>query len=338
MAEYEADQTGERIDLVNEYKVKTGQPLVGQQSLGIAYTVEKDEHGVKKVVKDKATEQIVMDYINYYEIHQNKRQAFLHINNKYGTSYSYNTLSKILNDTKIYGHYRGNDFYCEPYISKERFDRLQEIQESNVKMSKTKRVYLFSGLLVCPECGRKMAGAHNGSQTVYKKSGKVYKYNREYHVYRCNRAGRENTCNYRRYASESTLENTLLLKFNAFVQEYIDVVKVEDTRQVNERAKELITELKSEMTRLNTMYRKNRITEEQYDRDYDELEEKLREAESKAEPFEERDLSTYEELLKSDWKDIYNALTRDNKRAFWRKYIKEIHLDSKGHIEEVIFF
>lgn len=50
IAELEADQTGERIDLVNEYKVKTGQALTGAQSQGYGYTV-KNIDGFKRVVK-----------------------------------------------------------------------------------------------------------------------------------------------------------------------------------------------------------------------------------------------------------------------------------------------
>ena len=71
MAEYEADQTSERIKLVNEYKVKTGQALAGSQGQGFAYKVETI-NGVKKVVKDPETAPIVEDIISYFLIHQNK--------------------------------------------------------------------------------------------------------------------------------------------------------------------------------------------------------------------------------------------------------------------------
>ena len=41
IAELEADQTSERIKLVNEYKVKTGQALTGDRIQGIGHTVLK---------------------------------------------------------------------------------------------------------------------------------------------------------------------------------------------------------------------------------------------------------------------------------------------------------
>lgn len=46
IAELEADQTGERIKIVNEYKAKNGQALTGSQSMPLGYKVEKVD-GVK---------------------------------------------------------------------------------------------------------------------------------------------------------------------------------------------------------------------------------------------------------------------------------------------------
>jgi DNA invertase Pin-like site-specific DNA recombinase len=56
MAEYEADNTGERIKLVNEYKIRTGQALIGARCQGIGFTVKKDAEGIKRVVKDETTQ------------------------------------------------------------------------------------------------------------------------------------------------------------------------------------------------------------------------------------------------------------------------------------------
>ena len=51
IAELEADQTGERIMLVNDYKVATGQPLSGSQPFG--WMIAKNpETGRKMIVKD----------------------------------------------------------------------------------------------------------------------------------------------------------------------------------------------------------------------------------------------------------------------------------------------
>ena len=86
MAEYEADQTGERISLVNEYKIRTGQPLTGAQSLGLAFTVGRDEvTGLKNVIPDPETKELVADLISHFLVHQSVAGTVSHINNKYGT-------------------------------------------------------------------------------------------------------------------------------------------------------------------------------------------------------------------------------------------------------------
>lgn len=336
MAEYEADQTGERIDLVNEYKVKTGQPLTGSQ--GYAYCIAPGADGLKKVVKDPATQHIVMDYINHYLTYQNKRQAHLYVTNKYNITVGYNTLDRVINDTKIYGFYRGNSNYCEPYIDKATFDKLQEIQKKNIKPTGARRVYLFTSLILCPVCGKRLAGAHTEKHRITNIDGVEHIYHKDYMNYRCNKAFVDNICDWRTRPKEIKIENELLNTFEAYVNEYISNINIEDARRRDNGAEAKIKEVKAEISRLNTMFQKNRITEEKYDKEYDALEKRLQDLEESLEPFVERDLSAYEELLKSDWKNIYLALDREHRRAFWRQYIKEIKLNIDGTIKEPVFF
>jgi DNA invertase Pin-like site-specific DNA recombinase len=338
MAEYEADLTGERIDLVNEYKVKTGQPLTGSRNLGFAYCVAMGDDGLKKVVKDPATKDIVMDYIEHYLVHQNKRMAHHYIVDKYNITVGYSALTRLLKDTKIYGHYRGNDNYCAPYIDKATFDKLQEIQQNNIKPTAARRVYLFTSLIRCPVCGRNLGGTHTASQKKIGQNGQVYEYARSYNNYRCNNHYLDAACDFGKCPSEMSIEKYLINNFDNLVNEYIDTINIEDARKKDNAAHSKIKEVRAEMTRLNTMYQKNRISEEKYDREYEDLEKRLEELEAHLEPFVERDLTIYKELLSSDWKDIYNSLDAEYKRAFWRKYIKSIALNIDGTIKEPIFF
>lgn len=342
MAEYEADNTGERIKLVNEYKIRTGQPLTGAQSQGLAYTVVKDnETGLKKVVPDPETKEACMDYINHFLQFHNKAHAHEYVNIKHGTNYSYNSLAKILSDSKIWGHYKGNDFYCEPYITREQFNAIQEALSTNIKHTSADRIYLFTGLIPCPHCGRRMTGVFNDKQTCrnnYGDPNKVWRYSRPYYTYRCYNSYVQKECDYRKRPNEIKLEPALLTYFDQYVNSHIEGVKIADARQKNTHAADMVKEIKAEMSRLNTMYRKSRISDEDYDKDYEELETRLKAAESLLEPFEERDLTIYEELLKQDWKTIYNKLDREHRRAFWRKYIKAIELDDNAKIKGIKFF
>ena len=338
MAEYEADQTSERIKLVNEYKVRSGQALMGSSSLGLGFMVQKDSDGVKRVVKDPETAPHLEAFIDHFLTHGSKRGALEFVNEKFSTNYNEKNFDKKLNDTKIYGHYRGNDNYCEAYIDKATYDKIQDMKRKNIKVSDNRQAYLFTSLIRCPQCGGGTVGKFVGKHRIKKPNGKAYVYQRNYHYYRCRRLSSYVDCNFTTLIREDKIEAVLLDKIEGYMTDYMTEVKVKDNRPVQNNIEDKIAKVNGEITRLNNMYRKARISESEYDKEYDELTVKLKSLESQLEPVKERDMTMYEELLKSDWKNIYNALTRENKRAFWRKYIKQIILTPEGEFDRVIFF
>ena len=341
MAEYEADNGGERIKLVNEYKVRTGQPLTGAQSFSLAFAVGKDEKtGLKNVIPNPETKDLIEDLISYFLTHQSVSATVSYINGKYGTKYEYQTVKRVLKDTKLWGHYRGNDFYCTGYIDKATFDKIQNMLKGNVKKRKNNRVYLFTGLIACPHCGRTLTGVSSSNRKTTKPNGKVYISKTTIYQYRCNKAKMSKLCPFNKYPNEARLEKALLSNLNRFINNHITHVKITaNTNDHSEGIKNSIVNLQAEINRLNTMFRKGRVKEEEYDREYEELERQLAELNKSLTPVELRDVSIYEELLaKDDWKELYNALNKENQRAFWRKYIKAIKLDTEGKLDEVIFF
>ena len=342
IAELEADQTGERIDLVNEYKVKTGQALTGGHCQGYGYTVAKDKDGLKRVVKDPETAHIVDDFINHFLTYHNKRQAHIYIKNKYHINVGYNSISRVLTDPKLCGSYRGNDNYIdEPYVDMTTFIKIQELLKSNIKKTGANRIFMFSGLIKCPKCSKLMAGKYAGGTVTNKKpSGKVYQYERDYYGYRCNKAFKDSLCTYKKQLNEAKIEKALLDTLEQYIDATITEAAATDNRANvdNEFINKQIKDLKTEMAKVKRMYRKGDIAEAEYDNDIAELKDELQALESQLEPLIERDLTIYEELLKSDWKSIYRALNKENKRAFWRKHIKAIKLNDDGTIKEPIFF
>ena len=134
IAEMEADQTSERIKIVNEYKVKTGQPLVGKEALPFGFKVGKNEGtGRKNVIRDPEEEPILRDALDYFLTHQSKHKTLVYLHAKHHIALEYKSLSKLLQNTMLYGAYRDNPAYCEAYIDKETFDKIQDILKRNVK-------------------------------------------------------------------------------------------------------------------------------------------------------------------------------------------------------------
>ena len=324
IAELEADQTGERIKLVNEYMVKNGQAIQGSFHQGLGFCVKKIEN-IKRVVKDPETEYMIVPIIEHYLRYQNKTATCKWAVNTYGIDLRIHSLTNLLTNTKLYGFYRGNPNYCEPYIDKATFDKIQNVISKNIKKPPTNNVYIFTGLIKCPECGNMLTYCLNG-QRVFS--------------LRCNVASVYHRCDYKRIRSEKKIEKELLQNFDQYINEYITSVKVSDNKADidNETVNKRINEVKIEMANSVKSFNKGRMTEAEHDREYEALETELKELEAQLEPYQERDLTVYEDLIKSDWKEIYEALTRENKRAFWRKYIKEIVVDKNGIVDSIIFF
>ena len=94
--------------------------------------------------------------------------------------------------------------------------------------------------------------------------------------------------------------------------------------------------LNKELDRLNLLFQKDRITWEYYSAEYDRIEKELKEL-SAIHPEAEKDFTYLEELLRSDFKKIYEQLTPENRRTFWRSTIEEIHLNENYTVESVDF-
>ncbi len=331
MAEYEAKKTSKRLIFNNKNRIKNKQVVTGSRCFHFPWHVVGEPRN-KHLEKNEEKAHILYDMLDYYELHHSKAATTGYINRKYNMKMSAQTVGRILNNTLLYGEYKGVTDYVEPYISKERFDRIQEYLQRNVRQAyKASQIYLFSGMIRCNDCGVLMSGNNNG---VHGKTGKVYG------VYRCNKYKVSKTCTNKFALSENKLEQELLSNLEAYIENSIaKVSKIEDALPSNNNEIQ-IREIKEEMDRLNIMFRKNRISEEEYDTDYFKLEKKLDELTAGHEEPRQIDTEHLKELLESNWKEIYNNLDREHKRAFWHGIIKEFKVgeDRKIIPDSIIFF
>lgn len=336
IAELEADQTGERIQIVNEYKIKAGLPLFGTQSMPFCYAVEEPEHGERHKYIVKRNEEIMEDLIAHILVNRSVRGAVGYINNKYKSTFRYNSIKKTLENEMICGYYKGNPNYCKPYVTRETFEEIQRIIHRNPRTSGEEHVYIFGGLIECSECGNRLAGTMHLTK---KPNGKSYRY----YSYRCNNNRLNKICSYNTAVFENTFEKMMLARIDDIIaKKKMESIEIRNNSQTKV-SKYNVAELQGELERLNYSWQKGRIKNvEEYDRRYDDLINKIELANEEISSFDdEPDYEKIQQVLFDGWQSIYLELDVEHKRAFWRTIIDSIKVtwnkDVK-RIDDIIFF
>ena len=275
IAEMEADQTGERINIVNEYKVSTGQPLSGSMPFGFKIVVDQNS-GRKKIIKDQDDAEILDDLIKHYMTHQSKKGTIVYAHAAHHVSISHDSLTRLLSNTMLKGAYRDNPNYCEAYLTPEEWDKLQEILKRNVKDNTAEnRAYIFSGLIKCPECGCTLKG-----NIVYNRGrdkNKEYKYKR----YRCGKHRKDAACTFAKTLSENVIERMMLENIEQYMEDEKNRAYHITDADKPTNPKHDIEEIHGRIDRLNYSWQTGKIrTVEQYEKDYAELLALLEEAEA----------------------------------------------------------
>lgn len=328
IAELEADTGGERVKLVNEYKVKSGLPLFGNQSMPFCFAVGEPEEGERHKYICKRDEEIMEDLIAHVMVNHSVRAALAYVNAKYQRTFRYNSVMKALKNEMICGSYKGNPNYCPPYITREMFEKLQAIIKRNPRTTGSEHTYIFTGLIRCPECGTRLSGTMH----VTKKAGKTYRY----FSYRCNGNRLHKICPFNKSIFEKRFEQMMLAKIVGFVEDK-KARSIEIHSGAKKPHKDKLPELHAELDRLNYSWQKGRIkTVEEYDRRYDEITERITAATEALNSGEkEPDYEKIRETLSGDWRGIYEALDAEHRRAFWRSFVDEIHIEWDKDVKEI---
>ena len=326
IAEYEAKKTSKRILFNNKNRIKNKQVVTGSHSFLFPWHVVGEPRN-RYLAKNMDRAEELFDILDYFERYQSKNGTLHYYNNKYNKVMTINTLNNLLTDTLLYGEYKGVADYVEPYITKERFDNIQDILKRNARYNeKTNNIFLFTGLIKCSCCGRNLSG--NAYVRTHTKG----------YTYRCNGHRQQKICDFNLAVNEKKIEAQLLDDLEKYINSHIEVNKIDNKKEKPKKSQ--VESIKKEMDRLNSMYRKGRIDEAEYDRDYLALENRLKVAQIEEEPEKERDITHLVEILDSDWRNIYNHLDRQHKKAFWRKILKKftVGTDKKIIEDSIIFF
>lgn len=321
LAQREAEKTSERIKSIFEFKIKNGQPVSGNQPYG--YKIETKDNK-KTIIKDPELIPIIEEIFKYFSKHHTVRGTMTYINGKYDISKNYNCIHRVLTSTEFYGLYEGNPTYYPPYITKEQYERNQELIKANIKERKGSKTYLFTSLIKCPFCNFKMVGKYTNRKN---KNGTF----REYYGYICSNHQRNKACPSGKVINEKYFLEYLLNNVEKLAQKHIaEVMEVKPAEQTD-LPQNRINEILEEMDRITYSFRKKRMSVKEYDREYEALEREL--AGLQKEAPKESDITILEEFLQSNWREVYNSLDKENQRALWRNLIKEIKLDKEFKID-----
>ena len=154
--------------------------------------------------------------------------------------------------------------------------------------------------------------------------------NRRLQYYRCKSRYTYHICDNGISTPEAVIEPYLIKNLDRLLSAHIAKIKaVENCKKDNTQA--LIKSLKSELDNLNYMFMKKRIDVKTYDRLYEQTEAELNKIKANAPKKSNADL--HREILNSGWRQIYDNMSRENKRAFWRGIIKSIVVDHSGKVK-----
>lgn len=311
VAQSEADKTSARLKDSYQYRKAKG-IYYGRVPLG--YILEDG-----KLIKDPNTKEGVQAFFDCYLETLSSVKAMM-VAKDYGILMDRSNQPNILKNP-VYTGITKNGHRCEPYITPEQHDFICSVKKSRkVKNTHSDRVYIFSGVLVCGYCGRRLAGK---ARTRILKDGK-----KTYQKYIC-----QGYCSTRRYCSgalevsETKIEDILLSRLNNEIgnQRYEATLSQRDIADKLKARKKL----EGKLDRVKEMYIEGDISKDVY------TDKKLQ---------IERDLSLIRiekqkiPELPKEWKKIYNDLTPEYRQLFWKKTIDRVILTNENKKNPTIIF
>lgn len=304
VAQSEADKTAARMRDSYQYRKAKG-IYVGRVPVGY---IRKDG----KLYKDPDTQEGVQAMFDTYLSTLSTSRAMSKAA-EYGLTFQRACFAKTLKNP-VYAGESSNGHKCEPYITPEDHELICQVKHSRkTKLVHEKVVYLFSGLLVCGYCGRRMAGKQ---RKVTYKNGKTVINTR----YVCNgRSDTQNPCIKHLEVSAKKIEGVMLNRLESEIERLQYDMKLSHG-EIKEKIKQR-RKLENKLTRLKELYVEGDISKDAYNTKKFQLEREIADI-----VIEQKQIPE----LPDDWKDVYDSLTPETRQAFWKRIIKSIIITSEN--------
>lgn len=299
-AEFEAGNTALRINRVFDYKKTKHEVLSGKIPFGYKIV---DKHMVLDEEKANIVKNVFNTYVETGNLYDTMRRT-----EGLGLPKTQRGLKGLLQNEKYVGSAYGYDDYCEPIIDRQTFETTQKMLKRNIKKNQV-HFYIFSGIVWCPECGRRMTGTSDR-----------YK-NTTYKVYRCSHRYRAiQTCTNTKTLNEEKLEKYLVrnlkeISFSALHGE--GQVKTDDYKRQ-------IENLEKKITRLKELYVNELIDIGEYRDDVSDYRARIDELNKKIRSCECDDKTALKKLVGMNLDEWYWTLTEEERRTLWRGVIDRI--------------
>lgn len=319
IAQNEADLCGERIGVVLDSKVKHGTVVSGKIPFGYRINEEKR----LEVVPENAA--IILDAFEHYRSTVSVRATAAYIQRTYGLNWDNIRCRRNLCQTLYIGRYesngRVNPNFCPPIVPRDLYDDVQKLLSNNTKANPTGRVFLFTSILICAECGHRLAGLQTGYGPYY----------------RCPQHYSRRTCDHKKQIREPAVEEWLFTFLGGELEKQRLEWEVKEARRKQATASIDRVAIRRKLSRLKELYVNEMIDLEEYRRDYELYTAQLAERTAPAAEEERPNFEAIEVILDTGFRKIYDGLEREEKRTLWRSVIKEIHVDKERQITRIVF-
>lgn len=321
IAQDESDRTSERIKFVFRNMVKEGRVISGRTPIGFYI---KD----KKIEVDQRGAEIVRDMFDRYIESRSMKSTSRYILEKYGISIDVKTVKRMLTHRWYIGEAYGIKDWCPSIVDGETFalaNQILNVRSERHSGKRTDRVYLFTGIVFCGCCGRRMTTYSCFNKKGDGSVGQTFIY------YRCP-AHTMRVCDMKKQVNQDKLEEWLLENLRSEIDKHNAEVEKRQ-REKPPKASE-VSKIMSKIEKLKDLYLNDLLPKEIYERDYASLSAALDEAQQRQRveqsAAEERRIDT--SVLK-DFRNVYAHLTPELKKGFWSKTIKRIDVRQDGSFE-----
>jgi len=318
IAQNEREKTSERIKVVFDHKRKKKEACFGGTP-PFGY-MKQEIDGVMRLVKNPEQQQATEDFWEILVKYNNLSKAAKHMNDVYGVRRVFTAWSNMLRKEIYCGWYGDIPDFCEPYVTREQWLAVQAARPA--KQAKGDRVYLFTGLIRCPECGNALI-----PKPHKERNGATH------HAYHC-RHTITNVCSWKHRVAELKTEKYLLNHIEQLVN--LEIEKVEAEKQIAQpKPKANRVALKEQLRHLNAMYMAGKLSDEEYLQESANLKAMIAQAAVEPSPAK-HSLEPLKQFLAIDFRSAYEKLDAENKRKIWHSVIKEIIVE-KNDVKEVVF-